>query len=85
MDDDSAVRTVADEVADAIKALDAATREAERWREHLLRVPAESDDAPGIMLQARRSAQIVSALVTAAESHTRASAALQELRVRSVS
>lgn len=64
------IRTTSDDVADALAALDAAVRELENWRAHLQQ--AVADPAPGVAMQARRSACVVSCLVADAGAHTRA-------------
>lgn len=65
-------RTVADEVADAYRALDAAEREMENWRAHLAHLQLFDEDAPAISQQATRSARIVKALIADAEAYARA-------------
>jgi len=61
-------RTVRDDVADALNALDAAAREIEHWRAHLAR--AAADPEPGVAMQARRSSQVVAGVVADAVAHT---------------
>lgn len=61
-------RTVADDVADALAALDAAQREITHWRAHLHHIRA--DAGPGAALAARRCARIVAAVVADAVAHT---------------
>lgn len=77
------IRTVADETTDALRALDEAERAMATWRDHLLRIADEADEAPGILYQARRSAGITSALVAQAQQRTRA--ATQSATLRSIS
>jgi len=63
-----ATRTVDDEAAAALAGIEAAQRELENWREHVLR--ARRSGEPGVAHQARRSAQIVSGCVSEAVAHT---------------
>jgi hypothetical protein len=63
------IRTLDDDDADAaLAALDIAAREIENWRAHLRR--AKIDPAPGIAMQARRSAQVVTGVVADAAACT---------------
>lgn len=75
--------TVADEVAAAVRNIDDLIAEARNWRDHILRIPAEADDAPGIVHQAKHSGRIVADLVHQAQDHTRR--ADQSVTLRSVS
>jgi hypothetical protein len=61
-------RTVADDAADALTALDAAARELDNWRAHLTRVVA--DPTPGVTMQARHSSRIVAGIVADAVART---------------
>lgn len=79
------IRTVSAEVEAAVAALDAATEHLGYWRDHLLRIPAEADDAPVIVEQARRSAKIVLALVHEGQQHTEGAGRAHAVRLRSVS
>jgi len=61
-------RTVRDDVADALDALDTAAREIENWRAHLSH--AAVNPAPGVAMQARRSSQVVAGIIADAAQHT---------------
>jgi hypothetical protein len=62
------IRTVDDDVTDAITALAAAERELANWRTHLER--ARTDVTPGAAMQARRSSRIVAGIVAEAVART---------------
>ncbi|MGH7881429.1 MAG: hypothetical protein ACREN8_00755 [Candidatus Dormibacteraceae bacterium] len=79
------IRTTSDDADDALAALDAAVREVENWTAHLRQVKA--DPAPGVAMQARRSACVVTCSIADAAAHTRAIAArsLPDQQLSSVS
>lgn len=74
------VRTRADEIADAVSALDAAFCEMRNWYAHLEAMRTHPADADAIAWQARRSGRIVAALIADAEERAREAGYGESLR-----
>ena len=64
-------RTITDDTYAAMRAINDAAVELERWKDHLDRV-GDDDDSVARAQQARNSGEIVAALVDDAMRHTRA-------------
>lgn len=65
-------RTRTDEVADALRVLDDASKAMESWQAHIAHLDTCSpEDHEGVQWQVRRSARIVSALIEEAAEYAR--------------